>query len=386
MVKKISIIGSTGSIGTQTLEVVSENPEKFTVKALTTYKNIELMVQQAKKFQPDLIVAAERSCKEKLEAMVKHYKINHIDIDFGEEGLKKAASLNDVDTVMISVVGFSGVLPTIAAVESGKEIALANKEALVTAGEIVMSKIKDYGNNLIPVDSEHSALFQCLLGEDVRNIKKLILTASGGPFRGKQWEELKEVTPRDALKHPNWDMGNKITIDSATMMNKGLEVIEAHWLFGVPYQNIDVIVHPQSIVHSMVEFIDKGVKAEMGLPDMKHPIQFALTCPERLESSISSLNFADLQLTFEPPDYKTFPCLRLAFEAGKAGGTMPCVLNAANEIAVQKFLSESLTFDQIPFIIKRTMEQHRWVQNPSLEDIIQTDAWAREKARNLAFV
>lgn len=372
--KNIAILGSTGSIGTQTLDVIANFPREFKATYLTANNNIPLLIEQIKQFTPKgVVVLQERSIKEIREAVGKE-----IEILFGEEGLNEIVQRNDVDIVVSSLVGFAGLRPTISAIKAKKRIALANKETLVVAGSIMMPLIDRYNIELIPVDSEHSAIFQCMAGELDSAVKRIILTASGGPFRNKRAEELKTVTIDEALNHPNWKMGNKVTIDSATMMNKGLEVIEAHWLFGLAPQQIDVVVHPQSIVHSMVEFRDGSVKAQLGVPDMKIPIQYALTYPSRLPSLSQRADFPLLkELTFFAPDTERFPCLQLAYDALRAGGTVPAVLNAANEIAVQRFLNKQIGFTDIPQLIRQALEKHTIVENPSLEEIVEADGWTR---------
>lgn len=374
MLKKIAILGSTGSIGTQTLEVIACFPKEFTVTYLTGNNNIALLTDQIRKFKPrGVVVFSERAVKE-----VKKQFPASLEVLLGQDGLMEIVQRDDVDIVVSSLVGFAGLKPTIKAIEAKKKIALANKETLVVAGEIIMPLVDKHHVDLLPVDSEHSAIFQCLVGELPNKVDKIILTASGGPFRTKSKEELKNVTLEQALKHPNWSMGNKITIDSATLMNKGLEVIEAHWLFGIPADRIDVVVHPQSIIHSMVEFVDGSVKAQLGIPDMKVPIQYALTYPSRSASKFPRIHFPTLsEMTFFEPDHERFPCLRLAFDALSAGGTVPAVMNAANEVAVSKFLTNKIGFLEIPKMIYRTMEKHSSAANPSLEEIVEADRETR---------
>ncbi|ACB85018.1 1-deoxy-D-xylulose-5-phosphate reductoisomerase [Natranaerobius thermophilus] len=376
--KNISILGSTGSIGTQTLEIVENNPDKYNVVALTTNSNIDTLINQAKKFHPNLLVVNDSSLKDELWNKLKEENLNNIKIASGQEGMIQAGEMAEAELVVVSVVGFSGVIPTISALKADKDVALANKETLVAAGEQVMRLSHQSKGRLLPIDSEHSAIFQALMGEKNDSVNKLILTASGGPFFGKTKEELYNISPKDALKHPNWDMGNKISIDSATLMNKGLEVIEAHWLFNIPFEQIDVVIHPQSIVHSLVEFVDGAMKAELGLPDMRIPIQFALGYPQREANNFERLDLTDFDLTFKKPDTKTFPCLSLAYQAGKIGGSMPCVLNAANEQAVYQFLAKKITFLQIPELIEKVMEKHEVIKNPSIENLISVDNWARK--------
>jgi len=376
--KNIAILGSTGSIGTQCLDIISDYPDKFKVKALSCQSNIDLLKEQAEQFKPEHIAVYSKEAYERLISEGLSYPVQ---IHFGMEGLLSIAKLEGVDIVLTSVVGNIGLLPTVEAINAGKDVALANKETLVTAGSIIMPLAKTKGVNILPVDSEHSALFQALQGNSVKDIKRLILTASGGPFRGQDKESLKEVTAAQALKHPNWSMGRKITIDSATLMNKGLEVIEAKWLFDVEPDAIDVVVHPESIIHSMVEYHDSSIMAQMGLPDMKLPIIYALNYPDRLETKLESLDFTKMnQLNFEVPDQKTFPCLRLAYEALRAGGTMPTVLNAANEILVHQFLDGEIGFYDIPERIEALMKAHNNILNPTIEDILNVDSETRDAA------
>ncbi|QIB26159.1 1-deoxy-D-xylulose-5-phosphate reductoisomerase [Caloranaerobacter azorensis] len=373
--KNISILGSTGSIGTQTLEVINEL-DSFKIVGLSANKNIDLLEKQALKYKPKIVAVYDESRARILRERLNIYNIKVVS---GMDGLIEVATEKEADIVLTSVVGMIGLLPTLEAIKSGKIIALANKETLVTAGEIVMRKAKENNVDIIPVDSEHSAIFQSLKSGKKEEVAKIILTASGGPFRGKKLKDLEKVSVSDALKHPNWSMGRKISIDSATLMNKGLEVIEAKWLFDVDIENIEVIIHPQSIIHSMVEFIDGSVIAQLGVPDMKVPIQYALTYPKRKYSSIKKLRLTDIkELTFEEPDLNTFPCLKLAFEALKQGGTMPSVLNAANEVAVKLFLDKKIKFLDIPKLIEETMLKHKTIYNPNLDDIIESDKWARE--------
>ncbi|SHH73528.1 1-deoxy-D-xylulose 5-phosphate reductoisomerase [Caloranaerobacter azorensis DSM 13643] len=373
--KNISILGSTGSIGTQTLEVINEL-DNFKIVGLSANKNIDLLEKQALKYKPKIVAVYDESRARILRERLNIYNIKVVS---GMDGLIEVATEKEADIVLTSVVGMIGLLPTLEAIKSGKIIALANKETLVTAGEIVMRKAKENNVDIIPVDSEHSAIFQSLKSGKKEEVAKIILTASGGPFRGKKLKDLEKVSVSDALKHPNWSMGRKISIDSATLMNKGLEVIEAKWLFDVDIENIEVIIHPQSIIHSMVEFIDGSVIAQLGVPDMKVPIQYALTYPKRKYSNIKKLRLTDIkELTFEEPDLNTFPCLKLAFEALKQGGTMPSVLNAANEVAVKLFLDKKIKFLDIPKLIEETMLKHKTIYNPNLDDIIESDKWARE--------
>ncbi|WP_427338687.1 1-deoxy-D-xylulose-5-phosphate reductoisomerase [Caloranaerobacter sp. DY30410] len=373
--KNISILGSTGSIGTQTLEVINELDD-FKIVGLSANTNIDLLEKQALKYKPKIVAVYDESRAKLLREKLKVYNIKVVS---GMDGLIEVATEKEADIVLTSVVGMIGLLPTLEAIKFGKTIALANKETLVTAGEIVMIEAKKNNVDIIPVDSEHSAIFQSLKSGKKEEVSKIILTASGGPFRGKKLKDLENVSVFDALKHPNWSMGRKISIDSATLMNKGLEVIEAKWLFDVDIENIEVVIHPQSIIHSMVEFIDGSVIAQLGVPDMKVPIQYALTYPERKYSNIKKLKLTEIKtLTFEEPDIDTFPCLKLAFEALKHGGTMPSVLNAANEVAVKLFLDRKIKFLDIPKLIEEVMLKHKIIYNPKLDDIIESDKWARE--------
>lgn len=373
--KHIAILGSTGSIGTQALDVVRANPDKFVVEVLTAHNNVDLLILQAIEFEPNVIVIGNEAHYDNLKSAIEHLPIK---IYKGEKSIASVVEMDTIDIVLTAMVGYSGLIPTLKAIEAGKPIALANKETLVVAGDLVTKLAQQKAVNLYPVDSEHSAIFQCLVGEFHNPIEKIILTASGGPFRGKSREELKLVTKAQALKHPNWDMGAKITIDSSTLMNKGLEVIEAKWLFGLKAEQIEVIVHPQSIIHSMVQFTDGSIKAQMGLPDMKLPIQFALSYPERFKTNFPRFDFAKYpSLTFEKPDTETFKCLGLAFEAMKKGGNMACAMNAANEIAVASFLKEKIKYLEIPDLIEKVMNSCTFIQNPTLDDYINTDKEAR---------
>ena len=375
MPKHIAILGSTGSIGTQTLEVVKSQSDELVVEVLTANRNAQLLIDQALEFQPNAVVIADESQYARVK---KELANTDIKVFAGEEALSQVVQMGTIDTVVTAMVGYSGLKPTIKAIEAGKNIALANKETLVVAGELITRMIADHNIFLTPVDSEHSAIFQCLAGEPER-IEKIILTASGGPFRSKTAEELKHVTPEQALKHPNWNMGAKITIDSATMMNKGLEVIEAKWLFGLHENQIDVIIHPQSIIHSMVQFADGSIKAQMGLPDMKLPIQYALSFPDRWNSDFPRMNFLQhSKLTFEDPDVKTFRCLALAYNALERGGNAPAILNAANEVAVSAFLAQKIGFLEIPELIEKALMQCTFIQNPGYDDYVLTDKETRE--------
>ncbi len=374
--QNIAILGSTGSIGQSSLEVISNFPHKFRVTYLTTNKKIDLLGEQVKKFQPRGVVILDECAGSVFKKMMN----STIEVLIGEEGLMQIVQREDVDIVISSLVGFAGLKPTLQAIKSGKKIALANKETLVAAGEIIMRAVKEQNVDLIPIDSEHSAILQCLIGEDRNNIARLILTASGGPFLNAEKSDFDTATVKAALNHPNWKMGNKITIDSATLMNKGLEVIEAHYLFGLPPEKIEVVIHPQSIIHSMVEFVDGSVKAQMGLPDMKIPIQYALTYPERSASFYQRIDFTAFhEMTFLKPDLEKFECLQLGYKALRIGGTAPAALNAANEIAVQKFLEQKVKFSEIPNLIKRALAAHKPKFHPELSDILEADRATRCK-------
>ncbi len=381
MKKKIAILGSTGSIGTQALEVIERNPELFEVEVLTANNSVELLIQQAKKFQPNVVVIAN---KDNYRLVSDALEDEDIKVYAGEEALNQVVEMDTIDLVLTAMVGYSGLIPTYNAVKAGKPIALANKETLVVAGEIITKAALEKQVDLLPVDSEHSAIFQCLVGEFMNPIEKIYLTCSGGPFRGKTLDELQHVTVDDALAHPNWDMGAKITIDSATLMNKGFEVIEAHWLFGLPASKIDVIVHPESIVHSIVQFEDGSMKAQMGLPDMKLPIQYAMGFPNRIKNNFPRFNFLDYpSLHFEQPNTEIFRNLALAFAAMEKGGNMPCILNAANEIVVEAFLKRKISFLQMPEIIEQAMNKVDFVNQPTLNDLIETNNETRTVAQLL---
>lgn len=379
--KGIAILGSTGSIGTQALEVIEAYPDKFDLQVITANRNADLLIKQALKFHPNAVVIADESQFEKVKDALWEEDIH---VFAGSEALKQVVEYNEVDIVLTAMVGYAGLEPTLSAIYAKKTIALANKETLVVAGELITKEAKAAGVNIYPVDSEHSAIFQCLAGEFHNPIEKIYLTASGGPFRGFSREQLAEVTKQQALKHPNWEMGAKITIDSASLMNKGLEVIEAKWLFNLNADQIDVIVHPQSIIHSLVQFEDGSMKAQMGLPDMKLPIQYAFTYPDRFKTDFERFNFMDYpQLTFEQPDKETFINLKLAYTAMEEGGTKACALNAANEIAVEAFLQEKIGFTDIFRINEETMLKLSNVNQPSLADYIDTDKEARLFATSL---
>ena len=379
-IKNIAILGSTGSIGTQALDVIHENESLFNVFLLTANANAELLIEQALNFEPKYVVI----CDESKYLQVKDALANKtIKVFAGIEEVINLVTHHDIDIVLTAMVGFAGLRPTIAAVKAGKDIALANKETLVVAGELITSLAKKHGVKILPVDSEHSAIFQCLVGEAHNPIEKIILTASGGPFRGKSKDFLSKVTLQDALKHPNWVMGAKITIDSASLMNKGLEVIEAKWLFDLEVDQINVVVHPQSIIHSMVQFTDGSVKAQMGLPDMKLPIQYAFSYPERLKNNYKRLDFVDYpSLTFEKPDTATFRNLEFAYRALKKGGNMPCIINAANEVAVAGFLNKSIGFLTMSDVIDAAMTQIKFIAKPDLDDYLNTDKETRIFAQN----
>ncbi|MDD3393063.1 MAG: 1-deoxy-D-xylulose-5-phosphate reductoisomerase [Anaerotignum sp.] len=380
--REISILGSTGSIGTQTLEVI-ENLNNIQVAGISGNHNIELLEQQARKFKPRFVAVMDEQQAKKLKQRLCDVNTKVLS---GMEGLIEVATINSVDTVVTSVVGNVGLKPTFEAISAKKNIALANKETLVSAGQLVMDLARKKGISIYPVDSEHSAIFQSLQGNEGNSVRRILLTASGGPFRGKKKEELLNITAADALKHPNWSMGKKITIDSATLMNKGLEVMEAKWLFGVSTDQIEVLVHPQSIVHSAVEYEDGAIIAQMGEPDMKVPIQYALTYPKRAKSPFPKVDFSQRNtLTFEKPDMETFRCLALAYHALEIGGTLPAVLNGANEIAVEKFLNGKITFLQIPELIEQTMNAYTVKYEYTLEDLLDADEWARSFATNLTF-
>ncbi len=380
MNKKIAILGSTGSIGTQTLEVISNHDDKFRIELLSANKNFKLLIQQAKKYKPKAIIFGDKTYKKILR---ENLKSENIDIYFGEDALNNFNQFCNVDLVVTALVGKSGLIPTINAIENNIDVALANKETLVVAGEIIMKLSKKNNVKIYPVDSEHSAIFQCLIGEDYQTIEKIILTASGGPFRNKKISDLENITKKEALNHPNWEMGEKITIDSSTLMNKGLEVIEAKFLFNIDIDMIEVVIHPQSIIHSMVEFIDGSIKAQMGEPDMKLPIQYALGFPRRLENEFDRFNFfKNNQLTFEKPCFDTFQNLKLAFDAGRSGGNSPCILNASNEIVVEAFLQEKISYLDMTKIIKESLNKISYIASPNLEQLIETDLKTREYTSN----
>lgn len=380
MVKSIAVLGSTGSIGTQTLDVIAAQRDRFRVTALAAHHNDKLLAEQIERFRPEIAVLIDNAAADRLR---KRYS-GPTKILAGGEGLLAAATHGGTDTVLTAMVGFAGLEPTLAAIAAGKDIALANKETLVAAGELVMKEAAGRGVKILPVDSEHSAIFQCLQGERREKVRRILLTASGGPFRGYTKEALASVTVEECLRHPNWTMGQKITVDSATLSNKGLEVIEARWLFGVDYDRVEVVVHPQSVIHSMVEFTDGSVMAQLGQPDMRLPIQYALSHPDRWPSELPRLDFFALKaLTFERPATDVFPALSLAYAAGRRGGTAPCVFNAANEVAVYAFLDRRIGFAAIAEVIAATTSRHAVVDSPDLAALMAADAWAREYAGEL---
>jgi 1-deoxy-D-xylulose-5-phosphate reductoisomerase len=382
--KTLSILGSTGSIGVSTLDVVRQFPDRFEVIALAAGRNTDLLMQQIKGFQPSVVAVLNHHLAEQLKRSLRSCS-HQPEVLYGQEGYECVATHPESQTLVSAMVGAAGLLPTLAAITAGKDLALANKETLVIAGEIVMQLAKQHGTRILPVDSEHSAIFQALEGNHREALKRILLTASGGPFFDKSSDELAHVTPQAALCHPNWNMGRKITIDSATLMNKGLEVIEAHWLFGVPVDDIVIHIHPESIVHSMVEYIDGSVIAQMGIPDMRIPIAYALAYPERLPVQSPPLDLIRLRhLNFYPPDEIRFPCLRLAYEACRTGSTLPAVLNAANEVAVEAFLDGKISFVEIPQIIESVMNTHQLASSLTIETILKADQWARKEAERLA--
>lgn len=377
--KHIALLGSTGSIGTQTLEVIREHKDLFAVEVLTAGTNADLLIQQALEFEPNAVVIADET---KYETVKQALKDTFIKVFTGEKSIEDVVKFDEIDIVLTALVGFAGLRPTLSAIKAKKAIALSNKETLVVAGDIITSLAAENNVPILPVDSEHSAIFQCLQGEYQNRIKKILLTASGGTFRGKKKEELRNISVEQALKNPNWSMGKKVTIDSATLMNKGLEVIEAKWLFGVEAKNIIPLIHPESIVHSMVEFEDGSVKAQMSMPDMKLPILYALSYPYRLPMKQKGLNLFEVgSLNFFKPDTDTFPCLSLAFSAIEKGGNMPCIMNAANEIAVEYFLNSKIEFLDIPLIIEKAMQTSSFIANPSIEDYFQTDKEVKQRLR-----
>ena len=379
--KKIALLGSTGSIGTQTLDIIAEYPDLFSVEVLIAGSNVDLLIQQAIKHKPKYAIIANENLFSQLRDALAPLGIN---VAAGKKAICDAMTLDSIDIVVTAAVGYSGLEPTISAIKAGKRIALDNKETLVVAGELITSLLKDSASTIIPVDSEHSAIYQCLVGEDPKSIKKLIITASGGPFRNKTLNELEHVTVADALKHPNWSMGAKITIDSATMLNKAFEIIEARWLFGIDADKIEAVVHPQSIIHSMVEFVDNSVKAQLGLPDMHLPIRYALGDATRLVTTAPALTLADYAtLTFEKPDTAKFPCLNLAYEALKTKGNTACIINAANEIAVAAFLKQQISFLDIYKIIEKSIANIPFIKSPTFEDYVNTNTETRAYAESI---
>jgi len=376
--KHLSILGSTGSIGTQTLEIIRKFPDKFKIVGLTANSNAELLLKQIKEFKPKAAAILNES---KADGLLN---FSSCQIFRGKEGINKIAALDEADTIVNSLVGSAGIEPTYNAIQHKKNIALANKETLVAAGSIIMDEVKKNNVTLMPIDSEHSAIFQCLNGEKISEVNKITITCSGGPFKNLTKGQLQNVMLKDALNHPTWSMGNKITIDSSTLMNKGFEIIEAHWLYNIPYEKIEVVIHPQSIIHSLVEFADKSVIAQLGMPDMRIPIQYALTYPERIANDNQQLDIAKAgKLEFREPDFEMFPCLRYAYDAGKTGGTLPCVMNAANEIVVQAFLEEKIKYLDIARIIKQKMDSHDLIRNPTLKDILEVDKKTKEDLQKI---
>jgi len=382
--KRITILGSTGSIGRSALDIVSTNRDKFRVFGLTAGNNISLLEEQIRSFSPEVVAVADEESARELKKRMRRKAGSSPEILSGRKGVSDVAAHGRTNFVLSAIVGAAGLMPTLAAIHSGKKIGLANKEALVMAGKIVMREAKKFGSKILPVDSEHSAIFQCMAGHRKCDVKRIILTASGGPFVGKSKKSLGKITPEQALNHPRWKMGKKITIDSATLMNKGFEVIEAHHLFGLPAERIDVVVHPESIVHSMVEFNDGACIAQLSVPDMKGPIAYALTYPARLCDVIDGLSLDKVgSLTFRKPENRSFPCLSYAYEALEAGGTMPSVMNAANEVAVHAFLSRRISFTDVPVVIRKIMDRHAVAEDKELGVIIEADRWARERAKEI---
>ena len=377
--KNIAVLGATGSIGRNTLEIVKSFPDKFKVTAISGKANISLLEKQINRFHPKFVVVMDEKTRDQLRNSVSDKKVK---IECGHESLIKISTLDEVDIVVSAITGITGLIPTLEAIKKGKHIAIAAKELLVTAGRIMLKEVKKKGVKLLPVDSEHNAVFQCLDGRDKKDIKRIILTASGGPFYKEK--NLDNISPEQALAHPVWKMGRKISIDSATLMNKGLEVIEAHWLFGIDISKIEVIIHPECIIHSMVEFIDGSIFALLGIPDMKMPIQYALTYPERMPTQLKPLDLAKIsRFNFSAPNFDKFPCLKLAYEAGTIGGTMPAVLNSANDVAVNLFLKKKIKFSDIPQLIEKVMNKHNVIQNPCLDNILASDTWARKTAHEI---
>lgn len=385
-VKALNLLGSTGSIGTQTLDIVAQYPDRFRIVGLAAGRNLERLIPQIRQFQPEIVSIADPNHLPELEAALADLP-QKPQLVAGEAGIAAVAAYGDADVVVTGIVGCAGLVPTIAAIKAGKDIALANKETLIAGGPVVLPLLQEYGVKLLPADSEHSAIFQCLQGVPEGGLRKIILTASGGAFRDWPVEKLCQVTVADALKHPNWSMGPKITVDSATLMNKGLEVIEAHYLFGMDYDNIEIVIHPQSIIHSLIELQDTSVLAQLGWPDMRLPLLYALSWPERIPTNWSALDLVKAgNLTFQSPDHQKYPCMGLAYAAGRAGGAMPAVLNAANEEAVALFIAEAISFLEIPRLIERTCDRYSGqnIRNPNLEDILAADRWARQTVQELA--
>jgi 1-deoxy-D-xylulose-5-phosphate reductoisomerase len=385
-VKAISLLGSTGSIGTQTLDIVTHHPDEFRIVGLASGRNVELLAQQVRQFRPQIVAICEAEKLPELKAAIADVDPQPI-VLAGEEGVIEVARYAEADVVVTGIVGCAGLLPTIAAIEAGKDIALANKETLIAGGPVVLPLVQKHGVKLLPADSEHSAIFQCLQGVPANGLRRVLLTASGGAFRDLPVEQLSQVTVADALKHPNWSMGRKITIDSATLMNKGLEVIEAHFLFGVDYDQIAIVIHPQSIIHSMIELQDTSVLAQLGWADMRLPLLYALSYPERIYTDWEPLDLVKVgSLTFREPDHQKYPCMQLAYAAGRAGGCMPAILNAANEQAVALFLDEKIQFLDIPRLIEQTCDRYHSqnLSTPSLDDILEADRWARQEVLTAA--
>ena len=381
MRKRIAILGSTGSIGTQALEVIAAQPDVFEVEVLSAQNNADLLIEQAQRFKPNAVVIVNEGHYQYVKDALRNESVK---VYAGESSLASVVQMDTIDLVLTALVGYSGLKPTIKAIEAGKSIALANKETLVVAGELITKSAREKGVNIYPVDSEHSAIFQCMMGEFHNKIEKIVLTASGGPFRGKKKSDLQSITKGQALKHPNWTMGAKVTIDSASLMNKGLEVIEAKWLFGLSPRQVEVVVHPQSIIHSLVQFEDGSMKAQLGLPDMRLPIQFALAYPNRLKSDFPRFDFTNYPtLTFEKPDTETFRNLALAFEALERAGNMPCVLNAANEVAVAEFLKDRIGFLEMSDIVEKCLEKMHYIKSPAYDDYVNTDKETRIRAFEL---
>lgn len=384
--KPITLLGSTGSIGTQTLDIVAQYPEQFRIVGIAAGGNVRLLADQIRQFQPEIAAIADATKFTTLKEAIAGLETQPI-LLAGMEGVETVAAYGDSQTVVTGIVGCAGLLPTVAAIRAGKDIALANKETLIAAGSVVMPLVQQHGVKVLPADSEHSAIFQCLQGVPERGLRRIILTASGGSFRDLPVGQLSSVTVADALKHPNWSMGRKITIDSATLMNKGLEVIEAHFLFGLGYDDIDILIHPQSIIHSLIELQDTSVLAQLGLPDMRLPLLYALSYPERIYTDWQQLDLVKCSnLTFCEPDHRKYPCMRLAYAAGRTGGTMPAVLNAANESAVELFLNQKIKFTQIPELIETVCDRHTCTSQPTLDDIIAADIWARQTVNRLLAV